>query len=336
MRKKEKRTLVMGFVVLISAVIIIGVLGYFVLTPNDIIIQGELVAKEVRVSGKLPGRVYSLLVSEGVRVNKGDTLVIIDSPEIYAKLNQAEAAQSAAQAISLKAQHGTRQEQIMAASEQLEMAKAASSYAKKTYERMNNLHSKGVISSQKFDEVETQYKAAIAKEKLALSQYEMAINGAQKEDIMAAKAQVQRAKGAVSEAFSYLSETHLVAPISGEVVEIFPKEGELIGSGSPIMNILDLNDMWVTFNIREDLLGSFKIGKEIIANVPALDNREIRLKINYIKVLGNYAIWKATKLTDEYDTRTFEVKAIPVDKEKIKDFRPGMSVILNYSKLSKK
>lgn len=331
MKKKENKTLLMGFVVLIASIVVIGLIGYFILTPSQVILQGEFEATEVRVSGKLPGRILELKIKEGSSVNKGDTLVIIDSPEIYAKLDQAQAAQDAAQAMSSKAQNGTRKEQIAGALDQLEMAQAAESFAKKTYDRMSNLYQKGVISAQKFDEVEAQYKASVSRTKAARSQYEMALNGAQKEDKLAAVAQVNRARGAVNEASSYLNETRLVAPISGEISDIFPKVGELIGSGSPIMSIVDLNDIWITFNVREDLLNKIKIGDILTAKVPALGNKEIKVKINYIKALGSYATWKATKMTDEYDTRTFEVRAIPLQKEK--DFRPGMSALINWTKI---
>lgn len=331
MKKKENKTLLMGFVVLIAAIVVIGLIGYFILTPSQVILQGEFEATEVRVSGKLPGRILEFKIKEGSSVSKGDTLVIIDSPEIYAKLDQAQAAQDAAQAMSSKAQNGTRKEQIAGALDQLEMAQAAESFAKKTYDRMNNLYQKGVISAQKFDEVEAQYKASVSRTKAARSHYEMALNGAQKEDKLAAVAQVNRARGAVNEASSYLNETRLIAPISGEISDIFPKAGELVGSGSPIMSIVDLNDIWITFNVREDLLNKIKIGDILTAKVPALGNKEIKIKINYIKALGSYATWKATKLTDEYDTRTFEVRAIPLQKEK--DFRPGMSALINWTKI---
>ena len=198
---------------------------------------------------------------------------------------------------------------------------------------MKNLYEKGVIASQKFDEVEAQYKAAIAHQKAAKSQYDMAVNGAQKEDKEAAQAKVNQAKGAVMEVSSYMDETKLIAPISGEISEIFPKVGELVGTGSPIMTIVDLSDIWVTFNVREELLSKIAMGDILTATVPALGNKEVKLKVNYIKVLGSYATWKATKLTDEYDTKTFEVKAVPVDK--IQGFRPGMSVIVNWTNLKK-
>ncbi|MGP1515080.1 MAG: HlyD family secretion protein [Bacteroidales bacterium] len=333
MKTKENKTLVMSFVILISFIAIIGIIGYFILSPSELILQGEVEANEVRVSGKLAGRILELKAREGESVQKGQVLVLIDSPEINAKALQARSVQQVAQAVSNKAKNGARKEMIEGAKEQYERAKAAADYATKSYQRMKNLYDKGVIAAQKFDEVEAQYKAAIAQQKAAKSQYDMAINGTQIEDKEAALAQVNQAKGAVMEVSSYMSETKLIAPISGEIGEIYPKVGELVGTGSPIMTIVDLNDIWVTFNIREELLSKIGMGDIITAKVPALNNKEVKLKVNYIKVLGSYATWKATKLTDEYDTKTFEVKAVPI--EKINGFRPGMSVIVNWTKLRK-
>ena len=331
MKTRENKTLVMSFVILISFIAVIGIIGYFILTPDELILQGEVEANEIRVSGKVPGRIAELKVQEGEQVKKGQILVFIDSPEVEAKSVQALAAESAAQALSNKANNGARKEMIEGAKEQYERAKAAAEYATKSYSRMKNLYEKGVIAAQKFDEVEAQYKAALAQEKAAKSQYNMAINGAQQEDKDAAAAQVNRAKGAVMEVNSYQSETRLVSPINGEISEIFPKVGELIGTGSPVMSIVDLNDIWVTFNVREDLLGKIKMGGIIVAKVPALGNKEIKLKISFIKSQASYATWKPTKLTDEYDTKTFEIKAVPT--EKISGLRPGMSVIVNWTKL---
>ncbi len=333
MKNRENKTLVMSFVILIAFVAVIGIIGYFILSPSEMILQGEVEATEVRVSGKLAGRILELNAKEGERVEKVQVLVLIDSPEVNAKAVQAKSVEQAAQAVSNKAQAGARKETIQGAKEQYERAKAAADYATKSYQRMKNLYEKGVIAAQKFDEVEAQYKAAIAQQAAAKSQYDMAKNGAQKEDKEAALAQVNQAKGAVMEVSSYMDEMRLTAPISGEISEIFPKVGELVGTGSPIMTIVDLSDIWVTFNVREELLSKIKMGDIFTATVPALGNKEVKLKVTYIKALGSYATWKATKLTDEYDTKTFEVKAVPVDKTQ--GFRPGMSVIVNWTKMKK-
>ena len=197
---------------------------------------------------------------------------------------------------------------------------------KKSYERVKKLYEGEVVSAQKFDETEAQYNAAVATERAAKTQYDMAKNGARAEDKKAALAVVDRAQGAVDEVEAYLPEVQLLAPISGEISEVFPKQGELVGQGAPIMNIIDLDNLWVTINIREDKLSSFKKGQKIQAIVPALDNKEITLVVTYIKALGTYATWRATKTSGDWDVKTFEVHAKPTAK--VPDLRPGMSVLI--------
>ena len=181
------------------------------------------------------------------------------------------------------------------------------------------------MSAQKRDEAYANYKAMEAQMKAAQSQYDMAVNGARMEDKMAASAQVGRAKGAVNEVNSYIHETVQVAQIEGEVSDIYPKVGELVGTGSPIMSISVMNDMWGTFNVREDELGNMQVGSEFTAFVPAF-NKDIKMKVYYLKDQGSYAVWKATKANGQYDLKTFEVKARPVDK--LEGLRPGMSLII--------
>ena len=166
----------------------------------------------------------------------------------------------------------------------------------------------------------------LATEKAAASQYQLVKEGAEKEDKEAAAALVESAQGAVAEVESYVEETALVSPITGQVSERFPEVGELVGSGAPIMNIVDLNDMWVVFNVREDFLGDLKMDAEVRAFIPALDKEEVTLKVYYMKDMGTYAAWKATKTRGQYDVKTFEVRARPVTP--VQNLRPGMSVIL--------
>ena len=267
------------------------------------------------------------MVKEGQSVKKGDTLAILEAPDIHAKLEQARAAQAAADAQNEKAIKGARTEQIQGAYEMWQKSIAGLEIAEKSYTRVKNLFEQGVMPAQKFDEVTAQRNAAIATEKAAKSQYEMARNGAEREDKLAAAALADRAKGAVAEVESYIKETYLTASANGEVSEIFPKVGELVGTGAPIMNIAVMSDKWVTFNVREDLLKGLTVGTEIDAIVPALDNKEIKLKVYYMKDLGTYAAWKATKTTGQFDLKTFEVRARPV--EAVSELRPGMSVIFS-------
>lgn len=324
--------MLMAFLIMLFVIAAISLVGWIVLKPEPIILQGQVEATEVRVSGKVPGRIDKIKVSEGITVSKGDTLVIISSPELNAKLIQATSAEDAASAQNQKANKGARIEQIAGAYELWQKAEVGVQLAEKTYKRVQNMFNEGVVPAQKRDEAEANYQAAVATSKAAKSQYDMAVNGAEKEDKLAAAALVNRAKGAVSEVESYLSETILVSPIKGEVSDIFPKQGELVGSGAPIMNIVDLSDIWVIFNIREDLLAKIKIGKEFEASVPALGSKNVRMKVNYIKAMASYATFKATKNNGGFDVKTFEVRAKPVGP--IEGLRPGMSILVDYEKLN--
>jgi len=330
-QNKRHSGMLLAFVTLLLVIAIVSIIGWLVLKPEPIMLQGQAEANEIRVSGKVPGRIEKFSVSEGMTVNKGDTLVVISSPELDAKLIQATSAEDAANAQNQKAIKGARAEQIAGAYEMWQKAEVGVKLAEKTYNRVQNMFSEGVVPAQKRDEADANLQAAIATSKAARSQYDMVVNGAEKEDKMAAIAMVNRAKGAVSEVESYLSETTLVSPINGEVSDIFPKQGELVGSGAPIMNIVDLRDVWVVFNIREDLLANIKVGKEIEAVVPALGNKTITLKVSYIKAMASYATFKATKTNGGFDVKTFEVRAKPITV--INSLRPGMSLMVDYAKL---
>jgi len=323
--KKNNKDLRTGMIAFVVVVVLVFIIGLYVNKPEPVIIQGEAVASEVRVSGKIPGRIKMFLAEEGSQVSLGDTLVIIDSPELSAKLDQANAAENAAQAQNRKANKGARKELILGAFEMYQKAKVGVDITKKSYDRVQRLFNKGVIPAQKRDEAEAQYNAAVATSNAAKSQYDMAMNGADLEDKQAALALVNRAKGAVREVESYMQETTLISPIDGEVSEVFPKRGELVGTGAPIMSIVDLNDMWFTFNVREDLLGELKMGSTFKVKVPALNNQLVTVKVNYIKALASYATWKATKTTGQFDVKTFEVRARPTTK--VVNLRTGMTAL---------
>ena len=313
---------ILGFSVV---VIIVALIGFFALGRDPELIQGQVEVSEYRVSSKVPGRILEIRVKEGDYVKVGDTLAILDAPEVRAKMEQAQSAENAAAALELKAQNGARQEQIQGAYQVWQQAKAGLEIAEKSYQRIQRLFDEGVISAQKRDEVYANYKAMEAQCKAAESQYQMAQNGARREDKLAAAAQVGRARGAVQEVNSYIHETVQIAQMEGEVSSIYPKVGELVGTGSPIMTISMMQDMWGTFNVREDQLNGMEVGKTFKAFVPAF-NKEVEMKVYYIKDQGSFAVWKATKANGQYDLKTFEVRARPT--EKFDGLRPGMSLIV--------
>jgi HlyD family secretion protein len=323
--KSQHNNIVLAIIGFVAVVIIVALIGYLALDRDPDVIQGQVEVSEYRVSSKVPGRILELRVKEGDYVKAGDTLAIIDAPEVRAKMEQAQSAQSAAAALELKAQNGARKEQIQGAYSVLQQAKAGFEIAEKSYNRIQRLYDEGVMSAQKRDEVYANYKAMEAQMKAAQSQYDMAVNGARMEDKLAAAAQVGRAKGAVNEVTSYIHETVQIAQKEGEVSDVYPKVGELVGTGSPIMSIAMMDDMWGTFNVREDQLDGMQVGSEFTVFVPAF-NKDVKMKVYFMKDQGSYAVWKATKANGQYDLKTFEVKARPV--EKVEGLRPGMSLII--------
>ena len=323
--KTQHNNILLAIIGFATVVVIVGVIGFFAFSRKPEVIQGQVEVSEYRVSSKVPGRILEIRVKEGDFVKVGDTLAILDAPEVRAKMEQAQSAQDAASAIELKAQNGAREEQIRGAYNVLQQAKAGVEIAEKSYKRIQRLFDEGVVSEQKRDEVYAQYKAMEAQMQTAQSQYDMAVNGARREDKLAAAAQVGRAKGAVQEVNSYIHETVQIAQMEGEVMDIYPKQGELVGTGSPIMTIAVMKDMWGTFSVREDQLADMKVGDTFTAFVPAF-NKDIQLKVYSLKDEGSYAVWRATKANGQYDLKTFEVKARPV--EKFEGLRPGMSLVI--------
>lgn len=324
--KRQKNGMAIGLIALVSLFIIVSLIGLFLLHPAPQILQGQVEATQIRISGKLPGRVAEFMVEEGQYVEAGDTLVHIYSPMAEAQLFSANALRAAASAENNKVDAGTRSEMIRMAHDMLLQSQAALEIAHKTYMRMQSLYDKGVVSEQKRDEAQAAYLMAQASESAARSQYEMAMKGAREEDRKAAAAMLEAADGSVAEVEALLEDSYLTAPSTGIVSEIFPCVGELVSIGAPVMNLTKIDDMWVSFNVREDLLQDFPVGAQLQASIPALGNKKVVLQVFHVKDMGSYAVWRATKVTGEYDAKTFNVKARPLSS--IEGLYPGMSVLM--------
>ena len=327
--EKTKKYLAVAFIAIMIVVAFISIIGIGMLRRQPVVLQGQIEATEIRISGKLPGRIDSFLVVEGQWVHRGDTLVVINSPEVLAKFQQVNALENVAVCQRQKVDEGTRK-QIIASLQQLwNKAKSDLQLATTTYQRMETLYKDSVVTTQRMDEVRALYKAAEANEKAAYSQYQMAVDGAQIQDKESVRSLVTAARGTVDEVAALLQDAKLTAPESGQISAIFPKRGELVGAGMPIMNLVVLDDVHVVLHVREDRLPLFSMGNIFVADIPAADRKKVRFKINYISPLGSFATWKSTKQAGSYDLRTFEIHALPV--EKVKGLRPGMSVLVNLN-----
>ena len=290
-------------------------------------LQGLVEARTLNVVSKVTARVESLAAREGDSVKAGAVVARLDSPELRAKVEQAAAVQSAADANRNLVQIGARQEDIRAARAMSDKAEAASQLAQKTFQRINALYKDGLVPLQRNDEAETNYRAAQQNANAARAQLDAALSGARPEEKQAAQARARQAAGGVAEVGAAADEVQVKAPVNGEVETVVLLVGELAPAGVPIMTVVDLSDIWAVFNVREDEFSGIAMGAELQATVPALANRKIALKINFISPRGDYATWRATRQTSGFDIRTFEVRARPV--QPVDGLRPGMTVLVD-------
>ncbi|MCM1137520.1 MAG: efflux RND transporter periplasmic adaptor subunit [Duncaniella sp.] len=323
--KRENKVLMMSLVILVILCVVLAIIGFCFLNKPAEIIEGQADATSVTISGRLPGRVIDIYVHEGDMVKTGDTLIHIHSSLAEAQLMQAQGMETAAQSQNKKVDSGTRKQIIQSARDIVAQAAAALEITQKTYQRMENLFKEGVISEQKRDEAKAAYDAALAAHNAAKSQLDLAVTGAQKEDKESAAAMVNVAKGGVAQVESLLEDQYLLAPCDGQIDQVYPEVSELVSLGAPLMSLLKLQDKWVTFNVREEYLNDMKLGNEIEVMIPALDKKITKAKIYYVRDLGSYANWQATKATGQWDSKTFEVKARTTDN--LPDLRPGMTVV---------
>jgi HlyD family secretion protein len=294
--------------------------------PKPVRMQGQIEAQQYNISSKIPGRIDEVKVKKGDSVEKGQLVFTILSPEIDAKLVQAMAGKDAAEALAEQAYTGARKEQIEAARDKWQQAKSAADLMEKTFERIDNLYEAGVVAEQKKDEAETKLKGARFAQNGALQMYKMAQEGAREEVKKAATGKARMAAGAVTEVEVYAADMQISSWNSGEVTQILLQSGELAPQGFPVVTIIDMNDAWAVFHVREDRLFDYKKGNEFAATIPALGDATYRFKVDYVAVMGDFATWRATDGDKGFDMRTFEIEARPV--EPIEGLRAGMSVLI--------
>lgn len=315
---------------LCTAIVLTALVGREMVLRRPILLQGRVECTTYRAASKIPGRIAQMMVREGQRVEQGEVLYTLTTPELDARLAQTDALRSAAEALDEQVVAGARRQQIEAARALWQRAKAARTVAEQTYARMQNLYSEGVATAQQRDEAEAQAKAMTAGERAAYAEYSLALAGATREERSAAAAKVRQAQGAVEEVESYIRDATVTAPVAGEVATVAAEVGELVGEGVPVVSILATDDVWVTFNIRETLLPKIRLGERLWAQIPALGS-EVELEVEYIAPQADFATWNATRAEGGFDVRTFEVRLRPmVDRMGL---RAGMSAIVDYKQL---
>lgn len=315
---------------LLAALLVAGALGYGLwrsAKPETVILQGQMEAEEIDIAPKISGRVAEVLVQEGQQVSPGTPLLRIDSPELEAKLAQAEAAHGAALAMAEKAAHGARPQEVEMARANARRAEAAAELAQKSWQRVARLADEGLLSAQKRDEALANYQAAREQAQAAQAQYSMAQTGSRSEDRKAANAQAAQVAAVVQEAEVARAESQLQSPVAGQVAKVLVRRGELNPQGVPAVTLVDLSQQWLVLNVRETQLSRFAIGAHFHGRIPALPEQgQLRFTVFQSQVLPDFAIWRATRSDRGFDVRSFEVKARP--DAPIPGMRPGMSVLV--------
>lgn len=324
---KQARRLPVAALIAAAAVLIFIVWGFWrAAQPAAPYFQGQMEAREADIAPKVTARISKVHVTEGQVIQPGDLLVEMDSPEVQAKLAQAQAARDAAQAVAAKASNGARPEEVQMARLTWQRAQAAAELARTSYDRVQSLFNQGLVSAQKRDEAQTNWRASDAQARAAKAQYDMAASGARVEDRTAAAAQARQVEGVVAEVKAAEAETQLRSPVGGEVANVLAKQGELSPQGVSVVTVVDLNDQWVVLNVREDQLQRFAMKSRFKGRLPALGDRQAEFEVFFLGVLPDFATWRTTRGSQGFDARTFEVRARPA--KPIEGARPGMSVIV--------
>ncbi len=304
----------------------LGLRFWLAYQPEPVRLQGQVEAQQYSVSSKVAGRIDEVLVKKGDQLARDQLVFTLASPEIEAKLSQAKAGQAAAGAMAEEAEKGARAQQIAGAKDQWQKARAAALLRAKTYERIASLHRDGVMPLQKRDEAWTAWQAAKYSEGMAWQQYQMTLEGAREETKVAAREQANMAAGSVAEVEAYLADTRIASPHAGEVSQVLLRSGELAPQGFPVVTLLDMQDAWAQFHVREDLLPRFSQGTEFDATIPGLGEQTVRFKVTHVAVMGDFATWRATDTRQGFDMKSFLVEARPL--QPVDGLRVGMSVLV--------
>lgn len=297
------------------------------LAPAVVLVQGEVEATRVDIAPKVAGEIATVHVGEGERVEVGALLVELESPQLMAGLASAEAAAGVARADRERI-NSTRPEAIAARRAELEKAQADLVLARQSYDRVSVLTERSAASQQQLDSAENSLSAAQAAVAAAEANLTLAIDGASPEERAVADAQVQQAEASLNQTRTDVGELSISAPISGEVVSRVAEVGALAASGAPLFSIVDLDDVWFTFNLREDFLDGLQVEDRLLVDIPAIGRSDVEVRVTSVSALGTYANWRATRATGDFDLRTFQIRARPV--EPVDGLRPGMSAIIDW------
>ena len=316
-------------IVVITVAVIVGLSLWYVVQPQPLLVQGEADATRFDIAARVEGRVAKRPVERGDAVAAGEVLIEIENPELLAKQREAEAAKAVAQADLTRILVGTRVEVVAARKAALAASHADAILAQQTFDRTKQLAARDFAPVQKLDESTRTLDVAQRGVEQAKFAYDEAVAGYTPEERGVAKAALARAEASIVTLQAQVDELVVKAPVASQVYQIGSEIGEYVSPGVPLMSLVDLSDVWLRFDLREDLVKGLKVGDHFTVKIPALGDRSIEVAVRVIATRGEYAGWRATRATGDFDLRTFEIRAYPT--EKIPELRPGMSAYTSWT-----
>lgn len=317
-----------SIIVGIVAAIVVALSVFYLLRPVPLLVQGEADATRLDIAARVDGRVKEIPVERGQSVPAGAVLVRIDNPETLAKHGQMKAAMAVAEAQLANVLAGTRAETIAARKAELERAQAALVLAQKTFDRTNTLTEQGNAPQARLDQVTDTLHESERVVDQAKSAYDQAVNGYTNEERDIARTNVEKANADIQSVQSIIDQLVVYAPVASQVYQRNVEPGEYVSPGVPLVTLIDLADVWIHFDLREDLVKSLKVGDRFDVRIPALDDRRTTVEVKLVATKGEYASWRATRASGDFDLRTFSIRAYPV--QPVPELRPGMSAYLDW------
>ena len=327
-RNTRAATRVPSIIVGTVAAIVVALSNFYLLRPEPLLVQGEADATRFDIAARVDGRVKEIPVERGQNVPAGAVLVRIDNPETLAKFEQMKAAKAVAEAQLANILAGTRVETIAARKAEMERARAALVLAQKTFDRTHTLTEQGNAPQARLDQVTDNLHETERAVDQATSAYQQAVNGYTKEERAIASTNVEKANADIQSVQSIIDQLEVYAPVASQVYQRNVEPGEYVSPGVPLITLIDLADVWIHFDLREDLVKGLKVGDRFDVHIPALDDRRITVEVKLIATKGEYASWRATRASGDFDLRTFSIRAYPV--QPVPELRPGMSAYLDW------
>lgn len=323
---------VRGIIVGVLSAAIIGLAIWYLARPEPLLVQGEVDSTRVDIAARVAGRLAKLAVARGQDVPVGATLVVIENPELVAQLHEAEAEKSVADAELARINVGTRPEIVAQRKAEIERATANLTLAQQTYNRTRQLAANNFSPQSKLDQDTDALTSAQKRLDQANLAYQEAVRGFTPEERKIAEANVGKAAAKIQTVKALVDQLTVSAPIASQVYQIPVEEGEVVTPGVPLLSLVDLGDSWMGFSLREDLMAGLKLGDRFAVRIPALKDSSVTVEVRLIASKGEYAGWRSTRATGDFDLRTFAIRAYPVDK--VEGLRPGMSVYTDWSRRS--